>query len=371
MTMSVKRSTTNTAATKQETNFKTDGANNADAAEFQKAFGDQKIGDVLNKVADKNWTDPTKKLRTTGNPSMDKDAFFKMMLAQMKNQDPTKPMESHEMAAQLAQFSSVEQLNNIHDVLGGMAKAQQPSQNYQSLALIGKTVSGDSAKLTRVAGDTNHDFNFEMIGEAAKVDITVRDMAGNVVKKFDMGSLKKGQNTLSWNGLADDGVSTRPGEYHFAVDAKNASGQKVYAKTSFEGRITGLNYTPEGPVLLVGKQTLKLSDIKKIEETPQEGQSGSPIGAFGPSASRMPSAMPSIPGLPPGMLPPGMTLPPGFSLTPPEGTASGMTSSANAPVAKQEEYIPPAEEAPPTKFANIEDVPMAQDLINRLQKETR
>lgn len=370
MTMSVKRSTTNTAATKQETNFKSDGVNTTDAAEFQKAFGDQKLGDVLNKVSDKNWVDPSKKMRTVGNPSMDKDAFFKMMLAQMKNQDPTKPMESHEMAAQLAQFSSVEQLNNIHDVLGSMAKSQQPSQNYQSLALIGKTVSGDSSKLTRVAGDTNHEFNFDMVGDASKVDITIRDMAGNVVKKMDLGSLKKGPNSIAWNGLADDGVSTRPGEYHMAIEAKSASGQKVYAKTSFEGRITGLNYTPEGPVLLVGKQTLKLADIKKIEESPQEPPAAS-LGAFGPSASRMPSPMPSIPGLPPGMmLPPGMTLPPGMSLTPPEGTASGMTLAASASP-KQEEYIPPAEEPAPTKFANIEDVPMSQDLINRIQKETR
>src|SRR5438445_10608183 len=66
--------------------------------------GEEDVGSIANKLADPNWTDPSKKVRATGNPSLDKDAFFKLMLAQMKNQDPTNPMKSHEMAAQLANF---------------------------------------------------------------------------------------------------------------------------------------------------------------------------------------------------------------------------------------------------------------------------
>lgn len=356
MTMSVKRGTTNTAATKQEQNFKADVGNTADAAEFKKAFGDQKLGDIANRMSDKNWVDPSKKMRTAGNPNLDKDAFFKMMLAQMKNQDPTKPLESHEMAAQLAQFSSVEQLNNIHDEIGKMAKAQAPNSSYQALALIGKTVGGDSSKVSRVAGDTIHDFNFELMNESQKTELTIRDMAGNIVKKMDLGALKKGANSVSWNGIGDDGLSARPGDYHFAIEAKAQNGAKIFAKTAFEGRITGMNFTPEGPVLLVGKQTLRLSDIKKIEESAAE-PAAIPLGAQGPAArAGMP---PGIQGLPPALEHLTRQLPNGMSLTPPNTAA------------KQKEFIPPAQEPIPQRVANIEDVPMSQGLLNQIEKETR
>ncbi|MGE5087339.1 MAG: flagellar hook capping FlgD N-terminal domain-containing protein, partial [Bacillota bacterium] len=72
------------------------------SAQDKAKVGEEDLGAVANKLSDPNWTDPSKKVRTAGNPNLDKDAFFKLMLAQMKNQDPTNPMKSHEMAAQLA-----------------------------------------------------------------------------------------------------------------------------------------------------------------------------------------------------------------------------------------------------------------------------
>ena len=431
--MGVKRGTNAFSSAKQDTNFRDEKAENTGADEFKKAFGDQALGDVANKVADKNYVDPSKKLRAVGNNQMDKDAFFKMMLAQMKHQDPTNPMQSHEMAAQLAQFTSLEQLNNIHQVLGDMAKKQEPVSNYQALNLIGKKISGDSSKLTRTAGDTKHDLNFELMGDAAKATITVKNADGGIVKKVEIGQLKKGANSLEWNGLGDDGMPARPGEYHMSIEARSDTGTKVYAKTSFDGRITGLNYTPEGPILIVGKQTIKLSDVKKIEEAgPMDMNQGQPLGAAaaGGAAAGAAGGI-SLPGMPPGMtLPPGFKLPNGLSLTPPtsqgaakagnkmpnapgsesgggaqgaspgsdvlanltskpasaptvqaaatvpaatQASASQQTQAASAqPVAQQEEFIPPAEDYEPQQLAgNINDVPMEQGLLNRLAKETK
>lgn len=77
---------------------------------------------------------------------MDKDAFMKLMLAQMKHQDPTNPMQSHELAAQLAQFSSVEQLQNLNTTMTDMRNGQKPSESFQALNFIGKAVSGGLGK---------------------------------------------------------------------------------------------------------------------------------------------------------------------------------------------------------------------------------
>jgi flagellar basal-body rod modification protein FlgD len=63
----------------------------------------------------------------------------------MKNQDPTNPLKSHEMAAQLANFSSLEQMQNMNSTLTELKNGQKPSENYQALNLIGKAVAGDSS----------------------------------------------------------------------------------------------------------------------------------------------------------------------------------------------------------------------------------
>ena len=333
--MNVKRGISAHSSAKQESSLKGDEAAAADAAEFKKAFGDQTVGDVANKLADPNWVDPSKKMRTTGNNQLDKDAFMKLMLAQMKNQDPTNPMQSHEMAAQLAQFSSLEQMNNMNTTLDAIKQGQEPNANFQALGLIGKKVSGDSSKLTRAAGDTKHTFGYELMGDAAKVTVQVKDAAGTTVKKIELEGVKKGRNSIDWNGLDDGGLPSRAGEYRVTIDGVAANGQKVWAKTDFAGRIGGVNFTKEGPVLIVDGQTVKMSDVRKIEEAgPMDLMMGSPL-PLGPGAAA------PLKGSQPGTQP-----------------ATG----------KQEEFIPAAQEPDPQQASNLDNIPMDQGLINQLAK---
>lgn len=310
-------------------------ANTAAAGDFQKAYGEQAVGDVLNKIADPNWVDPGKKVRTTGNNQLDKDAFFKLMLTQMKNQDPTNPMQSHEMAAQLAQFSSLEQLNNIGKGIDELGKAQTGQGQFGALSFIGKKVSGDASKVARAAGDTEHGFNFTLAGDAQKVKIQVKDATGKVVRTLEPGEMKKGSNSIRWNGLTDEGLPARAGEYRFNVEAVASNGAKVFSKSQFEGRITGIDFTPQGPNVIVNGQSIKLSDVKKIEE-----------------AGDAPSAVPETP-LTVGERTPGEAAP---------MKMSGATKLEKA-------FIPPAPEEAPA--GNIDSVPMASGLIAKFEKETK
>lgn len=238
---------------------------NLSVMDQQKSFGDQSVGEVLNKLTDPNWVDPSKKLRTVGNDKLDKDAFFKLMIAQMKNQDPTNPLKSHEMAAQLANFSSLEQMQNMNTTLSEMKMAQKPQENYQALNLIGKAVQGDSSKVTRNVNDKEHDFKFNLPMDSTEANIKVYNADGEVVRSYDMKGLKKGENKITWNGQDDRGQNLNPGDYRFAIEAK-AGEKKIAVKTDFDGVITGINYTNEGPVLLVGNQSIKMRDVRKITD---------------------------------------------------------------------------------------------------------
>lgn len=242
---------------------KNSGINTISASDKSK-LGDENVGDVLNKIADPNWVDPNKKIRAVGSDKMDKDAFMKLMLAQMKHQDPTNPMQSHELAAQLAQFSSVEQLQNLNTTMTDMRNAQKPTESFQALNFIGKAVSGDSAKISRAKGDKDHDIKFDLVDNAKELNVRIRDANGEVVRSLNLKDLKKGENKISWNGQDERGQPMPAGDYQLFLEAVNSSGTKMNVKTDFEGTITGVNYTPEGPVLLVGNQTVKLKDVKKI-----------------------------------------------------------------------------------------------------------
>jgi len=78
--------------------------------------------------------------RKTGPETMGKDAFMKILIAQLQNQDPTNPMKDNEFIAQMAQFSSLEQTMNLASAFEKFAEAQNQSQLIQYNQFVGKNV---------------------------------------------------------------------------------------------------------------------------------------------------------------------------------------------------------------------------------------
>ncbi len=227
-------------------------------------FNNRSLDQILNQITNPEWLDPNKQLRTVGSDAMDKDAFLKMLLAQLQNQDPTNPLQSHEMAAQLAQFTSLEKLANIDEGISKLASAQQPDRNMDSLNLIGKAVAGDSAMIFRSEQGQSHPIRYDLAASAASAEIKILDKDGEVVRTMVFTNQREGRNQVTWNGLADDGSVARPGEYRAEVQAKASNGAGVHASTRFEGVITGVNFTPQGPVMMVGEQQIRMADIQSI-----------------------------------------------------------------------------------------------------------
>lgn len=259
-------STKDWAPTEQKSSFRADTNQYVGAEVIKKQQGDKDIGDILNQAADPSWVDPAKMRKGVGSDELNKDAFFKLMLAQIKAQDPMNPMQSHEMAAHLAQFTSLEQLYNVNENLKTLGKGQD-MLGYQALNFIGKSISADTSKITRVKGDNAHEIRFDVKGDAQAVRIEIFDQAGQKVKSMELGPHKKGEQRVTWNGIGDDGSVSRAGEYNFKIEAKGSDEKKIHVATQFNGKVTGVNFTSQGPVLMMGDQSIRLSDIKKIEDS--------------------------------------------------------------------------------------------------------
>lgn len=381
-TMNVKGGVNAFGKTVGETKSTNDQVKNLSAADLEK-LGGEDVGAVLNKVADPNWIDPSKKMRAVGNNQLDKDAFFKLMLAQMKNQDPTNPMKSHEMAAQLANFSSLEQMQNINTTLTEMKNAGKPAEQFQALSLIGRSVAGDSTELIRTKDDKEHDFKFDLPTDA-DVTVKVRNQDGQIVRSYDLKNLKMGDNKITWNGQDDNGRTMPAGNYQFMAEAKNKQGQKLAVKTAFDGVITGVNFTPEGPVLMVGKQTVRLRDVRKITD-PKLGASQNDQKLENPSPADLKSTEGSvqnkemIQGSAVGMQNPASVI---QGLVEPEAPAPGVTSGAAPTVAESKtsaSKVKPAlteskgaPAAQPSKLGQIMgQVGMSSEMMSKVAKEAK
>ena len=227
-------------------------------------LGASDLGELANKIADANWVDPQTKNRGVGNDKLDKDAFMKIMLVQMKNQDPTNPLKSHEMAAQLAQFTQLEQLQNINTNLDEMKAQAKPTESFQSLNLLGKVVAGDSSKIYRTKGDREHEVRYQLPANAKSVTIKVSNEMGDVVRSFTQNNVPQGNSSWQWNGKDNAEKVLPAGNYQVTIEALASNDNKITAKTDFEGVISGVNFTPSGTLLMVGNQAIRLQDVRKI-----------------------------------------------------------------------------------------------------------
>jgi len=270
-----------------------DNVHRGSALDEAKVTGNgEDLGDVLNRVADPNYVSQAKKVRTVGNPELGKDAFMNLLLTQMKSQDPTNPLKSHEMAAQLAQFTSLEKLTNIETGIDKLRTESKPDKNFEALQMIGKTVVTDSTKISRVDQKSAHDLKFRLMADATKANITIKDAKGNIVRTLTFNNLKQGKNNLSWNGQLEDGTLAPLGDYTMEVEAHNSSGAKIFAQMKSQGVITGINFTGHGPQVLIGKDAIDLSDIKSISDGNAQEDGAPAPGVPMPGFAQHPIALP-------------------------------------------------------------------------------
>ncbi len=187
-----------------------------------------------------------------------KDDFLKMMIAQLKHQDPLNPMDGTAFTAQLAQFSSLEQLQNINTQLTSFTQQQQALGNSQAVNFIGKTVL---AKGNTVSVDGNPvTLGYNLAGDAASGQVQIYDANGLLVNTLSFKNQMQGLNSVTWNP-----PSSAKGTYSFAVSALDASGKAVSASTMTQGTVTGVNFHDSATYLNVGGQEIGFSNIVSVK----------------------------------------------------------------------------------------------------------
>jgi flagellar basal-body rod modification protein FlgD len=190
------------------------------------------------------------------NKTLGKDDFLKLLISQLKNQDPLNPLDQNQFLAQTAQFTSLENLQNISTQLTEMKSLSSASSFAQSASLLGKT--GRFAGSDFTLGTAGAVLPFSLDREAA-VDVDIIDASGTVVRKLSSQKLDAGTQAVSWNGRDGAGDALAPGLYHYRVTAYG--GAKAVAA---EGTLTGLSPEGAGVIYRIGDTVVRPEDLIDI-----------------------------------------------------------------------------------------------------------
>lgn len=203
--------------------------------------------------------------QTQDNSVMGKDDFLTLLVAQLQHQDPLNPSDSTEFTAQLAQFSSLEQLENINDALGGFEVYQSTLNNIQSSGFIGKqvTATGDTFGVNDGSADP---IRFELVNDADSVYIQIYDSYGSFVTDIQAGTLLAGEQQVAWDGRDANGMAVDDGAYSFTVMAMNNDGSAVSSTSHTTGIVTGIDYQTGSTNLLINDQKVPIASVIRIEE---------------------------------------------------------------------------------------------------------
>ncbi len=203
----------------------------------------------------------------TGNSALGKDDFMKLLLTQMKYQDPLEPLDSSEYAAQLANFSSLEQMQNMNDMLSQSIDANyyltQSINNTMSATLIGKDVKLSGNDII-YQGQDEIGFGYTLPADAASVEVKIYNKNGTLVKEFENVEKNAGEHKLLWDFTDNNGSNLQEGNYTFEITAKSYKGDKLKIESYKYGTIDGIKFGDSGTMMVVGDVKYLLSDIMEI-----------------------------------------------------------------------------------------------------------
>ncbi|MEZ6851941.1 flagellar hook assembly protein FlgD [Halodesulfovibrio aestuarii] len=201
--------------------------------------------------------------------SLGKDDFMKLLTAQMSNQDPLKPTDDTQMLAQLAQFSSLEQLTALNTTAENSNAALSAINVTNAVGYIGKAVVAGGANVHK-GSDGCSPVYYTVPEGVDTIKAHVYDASKKIVDTVVLSGTGEGEHTFTWNGTNTQG-SLPEGQYSVGFEARDKNGKLVQVGSKVAGKVTGVTSQDGKTVLeLEGGRTVNLVDITRVEQPSTE-----------------------------------------------------------------------------------------------------
>jgi flagellar basal-body rod modification protein FlgD len=186
--------------------------------------------------------------------------FLSMLMTQMKNQDPTSPMDANQFTSELVQFSSVQQQIDTNASMTQLIQLGQSGQVLQSASIVGHKVALNSGGivLQNGAGGLN-------ITAPADGPVAIGIYGSNGAQLYSTTvNASKGSNPWNWNGKASDGTQLPDGSYTVQVAAAGANGTATAVPFTVLGTVTGVSQSTNGLALQLGGATVPFANLASL-----------------------------------------------------------------------------------------------------------
>jgi len=201
--------------------------------------------------------------------SLGKNDFMKLLLAQMQHQDPLNPADNTEFVAQLAQFSSLEQMTtmntNLEESLKNNSVVAEAVNNAMMISYIGKEITATSSTFF-YDGETPVDLTFTADRDISTGTLYIKSQDGLPVLEIALDGFAEGENTVEWNGVTGSGGNAKPGVYSFTIEAFDVLGGSVDNSSSFSGVVDGVSFKKGEAHLKIGSVLVPFSSVHEIKE---------------------------------------------------------------------------------------------------------
>jgi flagellar basal-body rod modification protein FlgD len=194
--------------------------------------------------------------------------FMQLLIAQLQNQDPLNPLDSANFSAQLAQFSSLQQLTEINQHLKESDGAAGTPSRFDAVGFLGKDVRGVSDIVTVEDGAATA-LGYTL-ASAGTVQAKITDAGGREVASLVLGAQSAGAHELDLAGV-EGAPQLADGTYTVRLIVADAEGNAVTVPTLGGGLVTGVDLAGESPVLLIGERRLALTDVREVKQHATSG----------------------------------------------------------------------------------------------------
>jgi flagellar basal-body rod modification protein FlgD len=195
----------------------------------------------------------------TGPRELGQDDFLRLLVTQLKHQDPLKPIDNAAFVAELAQFSQLEQSAKQVKLLEQSIETQAANLQFSMLPLVGREVRFLGGVVDLAQNPVAMQYSLDE--PAAAVTVTISDMSNHTVRTLALGPQQAGNQQVEWDGATQTGASASPGMYRFTVSALNAQGDRVNSTSTSRLRVSGVRTENGHPTLLVGDHVLDPSQV--------------------------------------------------------------------------------------------------------------
>ncbi|MBI5587533.1 MAG: flagellar hook assembly protein FlgD [Deltaproteobacteria bacterium] len=217
---------------------------------------------VINGTAAPGTVAPQSQAAKSAQGALGKDDFLKLLVAQLKNQDPLNPTDNTQFVAQLAQFSSLEGITNLNKSMEGISSSMSALQNSNAANLIGKSVKAEGSDFSYSGSPVT--VGYDLTGAASSVKVSVFDAAGRLMRTIEGAAQPSGVHDSVWDGKDMNNNPSQPGSYSFTVTARDSANNAVSANTYVYGRVSGVNFDSGKANLLVDGKEISQNKLKGI-----------------------------------------------------------------------------------------------------------